>query len=308
MFRKFAALIILVLMLPASGQAQSGLTFSAVKVDLWPEFDRPEMLVIYHLTLSAQSVPADINLHIPAAAGQVHAVAAQQPDGRLINLTFEQRPPSGEWSEVVFKATSPEVQIEYYDPSLVKQDAIRKFTYRWAGDYAVDAFLLEVQQPIDASDMDIPSGTGSGVTRNDGLVYYTKEIGALPAGQTLEVALSYQKPTDTLSANVLQIQPSSPIDETTAGRATTLTTALPWLLGGLGLLLIVGGGWWYWQSGRTKARPERRARHKPAAQRNAAPVAAENQVYCHQCGKRAVPGDRFCRTCGTQLRTGSAGK
>ncbi|RMF50517.1 MAG: zinc-ribbon domain-containing protein, partial [Anaerolineae bacterium] len=24
--------------------------------------------------------------------------------------------------------------------------------------------------------------------------------------------------------------------------------------------------------------------------------------YCPQCGKRAAPADRFCRTCGTKLR------
>jgi len=28
----------------------------------------------------------------------------------------------------------------------------------------------------------------------------------------------------------------------------------------------------------------------------------QNLVYCHQCGKRATPGDQFCRVCGVELR------
>ncbi len=69
MTRKLNSLIILLILLCFSfpAQAQQAISFSSVVVDLWPEFDRPEMLVIYHLTLSPSvSLPADVTLQIPA--------------------------------------------------------------------------------------------------------------------------------------------------------------------------------------------------------------------------------------------------
>jgi hypothetical protein len=30
----------------------------------------------------------------------------------------------------------------------------------------------------------------------------------------------------------------------------------------------------------------------------------QSQIYCHQCGKRAKPGDLFCRVCGSKLIQG----
>jgi hypothetical protein len=195
----------------------------------------------------------------------------------------------------------PGVQIEYYDPGLLKEGSTRHFDYSWPGDYAVDSMEVVVQQPVDARDMRISPSLGSGKQGNDGLLYYVAEVGSLEAGQSFTISLDYQKETDALSATNLNVAPSAPLNDSTLGRMN-LSTRLPWILGALGVLLIVGGGVWYWQSGRRKSGPASRQRHKPAAAREAAPT--EDFVYCSQCGKRAAPGDRFCRTCGSQLRTG----
>lgn len=298
-----ALLLLLALLLPVMARAQATPTLSAVQVDLWPEFDRPTMLVIYHITLPAQGFkPTELSLSLPAAAGKPNAVAARQPDGTLITLTFDQKS-GADWSVIKFTATSPDSQVEYYDPSLVKQGSNRSFDYQWRGDYAVDSFSVTAQQPVDATNLTISPGTTTSTAGKDGLTYYTRQIGSLTAGQSFTLNLSYQKSTDTLSTNLVKPQPSAPITEETPGRITTLTSFLPWALGALGILLIVGGGVWYWQSGRQKERPEKRQRHRPAAaEREPEPV--QGNVYCHQCGKRAAPGDQFCRTCGARLRVG----
>lgn len=299
--RIVALLFVLALMVPGAARAQANLTLSAVQVDLWPEFDRPSMLVIYHITLPAQGFkPTDLSFSIPAAVGKPNAVAAKQPDGTLISLSFDQQT-AADWSVIKFTATTPESQIEYYDPSLKKQGSNRSFEYQWHGDYAVDSFVVSAQQPVDASNLTISPGTTTSEAGKDGLTYFTRQIGALAAGQPFTLQVGYQKSTDTLSTNVVKPQPSAPITEETAGRITTLTSFLPWALGILGILLIVGGGVWYWQSGRQKERPAKRLRHRPAvAEREPEPV--QGNVYCHQCGKRAAPGDQFCRTCGARLR------
>jgi hypothetical protein len=82
-----AVLVALWISLPV--QAQSNVRLSSVSVDIWPEYDQPAVLVIYHLSLSADTtVPAILNLHIPAQA-QVYAVATSDPVNGLINTPYD---------------------------------------------------------------------------------------------------------------------------------------------------------------------------------------------------------------------------
>lgn len=299
----FPSLFFLSVFLPRAAVAQDVTTLSELEVDLWPEFDQPSMLVIYRITLPPEgSFPLDVELRIPTAAGAPNAVAARQANGTLLNLEYDVSPGS-EWSQISFTATTPEVQIEYYDPRLEKDGDNRHFEYRWPGDYAVDNFSIQVQQPSGASNMRISPSFGAGETRSDGLVYYTSEIGSVSLGQALGIAIDYQKESDELSAPSVPVEPSGPLGDSTDGYLTRLP-ALPWFVGGMGLLLIAGGAFWYWRSGKepfrsaTKPTPRRR---KSASQGEV--VGAEDQhIYCHQCGKRALPGDRYCRVCGTLLR------
>jgi hypothetical protein len=299
--RVIALLLLLVLCLYSVAYAQAATSFAAVEVDLWPEFDRPIVLVIYRITLSPQtSLPVEIGLRIPGASGTPNAVAARQPDGSLVNIPYKQEP-GGEWSRLVFQATTPELQVEYYDSKLGTN--ARHYQYNWPGDYTVQAMTISAQQPLGATDMRISPSLGTGTPAADGLTYYTAQVGSLTQGQAFTITMDYQKANDDLSSQSLPVEPSGPLNDSALGRATMMS-ALPWLLGGLGLILLVGGGIWYWQSGRNKGEPRRQwVRHKPAAQAENE-EAEGNHIYCHQCGKRASPGDRFCRACGTTLRIG----
>jgi hypothetical protein len=263
------------------------------------------MLVMNQFTLSPQvRLPAEISLRIPASAGVPHAVANCQPDGSCFNARFTQQP-AGEWSVLTFQATLPDLRVEFYDPALTKDGAKRHYEYTWPGDYAVESFNIRVQEPAGAENMVVKPGTFSAGPGEDGLTYYSLDAGSVPAGQTVEVVIKYDKTTDKLSNSSMPVQPSEPLSGETSGR-TSLTSALPVVLGLVGLALIIGGGVWYWRSGRQRPRPSRshRTRRKAASTTPVPSGVAEGNVYCHQCGKRAAPGDRFCRTCGTQLRIG----
>ena len=126
MCKKILVLIALSLLcLPTGVLAQEPLALSAVRVSLWPEFDRPAMLVIYKISLPPQTMlPVEMSLRIPGNAVP-NAVAARHPDGSLLNLNYSQEG-SGEWSRLVFQATTPEVQVEYYDNSMTKDGAARR--------------------------------------------------------------------------------------------------------------------------------------------------------------------------------------
>jgi hypothetical protein len=302
-FRFVLGLLVLsTLFIPFQVLAQEGLELNGLEIDLWPEYDRPAVLVIYRIALPASTtLPANLTLRIPASVGEPHAVAAKEPDGSLVNIGYE-RVVNGEWAEISMLATMPELQLEYYDPNISRQDATRNFQYRWPGDYPVKSLQIMVQQPLGASNMSTSPALGTQETGQDGLVYHSANIGELRAGQEFDFSLAYDKATEDLSVANLQVQPSAPVAESTSSWRSSLVAALPWGLLILGVVLLVGGGVWYWQSGKRKEKtPETRRRRKPAAERSQT-GSTESYVYCHSCGKRADPGDRFCRACGTPLR------
>lgn len=299
MNRTITLLLLAILLTPAAARAQEGPVLSTMQIDLLPEYDNPHMLVIYKATLAPEvALPLELTLRMPAAVEKPHAVAVG-PSLESVGDTNYTLTASGEWLLVSFMATMPVIQFEYYDPGLQKDGPTRHFEYRWPGDYAVSSLTLQVQQPRDATGMRLIPSIGSGAPRPDGLVYYSAELGSLAAGEPFTISLEYQKPTDTLSAEQMQVQPSAPLTPETTGRPD-LRQALPWIVALAGLLLIAGGGWWYWQTGREEPAVQTRRRRSP--RRIEAEATPKEGVYCHQCGKRASAGDRFCRSCGTRLR------
>lgn len=304
--RRYCLALMMILLLActplALASAQAEVKLSSIEVDLWPEYDRPSVLVIYRITLpSTTTLPVDLSFRIPAAAGEPSAVAVRQMSAQgeagLFTIPHE-RQVVGDWGVISLTATLPELQIEYYDPGLVKEGDARQFEYHWPGDYAVDVLKLQVQQPLGASEMSISPASGQGATGGDGLVYYNKEVGALTAGQTFSLTINYKKSNDDLTAANLQVQPSAPVSVTP--ERSSLLVVLPWALGGLGVALIVGGVVWYLQSGKGKEEERFRRRHRTTPVKE--PEGTGGYIYCHQCGNRAGPGDRFCRICGAKLR------
>ncbi|HEX6268955.1 MAG TPA: zinc ribbon domain-containing protein, partial [Anaerolineales bacterium] len=62
---------------------------------------------------------------------------------------------------------------------------------------------------------------------------------------------------------------------------------------------IVIALWVYWRSTQKSDSSIRSGARRRRSQRM---QEAKNGHYCHECGARAQPGDRFCRTCGSRLR------
>jgi hypothetical protein len=301
-FRSLLLLIAVALISIIPAGAQGEVKIGTLEIALWPEYDQPTMLVIYRLTLSADTLlPAQLSIRIPATAGRPNAVAVREPSGQLVNLEYELTS-DGTWSTIRMVANFPELQIEFYDPGLIKEGNQRKFTFAWSGDYAVERCFVEVQQPLGASEMMISPGPARSEIAEGGLVYFMKEVGYLDNGQKFNIDLSYQKSGDDLSVSGLQVQPSAPLTAET-GLGDRMLGALPWFLGTAGVLLIAGGVIWYWKSGQ-QSQPvkQRRGRGRRSPVERDESETLSGPIYCHQCGRRAAESDRFCRTCGTRLR------
>jgi hypothetical protein len=297
---KFLISVLMLLSFTHPAYAQDALTIDRLQIDIWPEYDRPGVLVIYRINLSQNTpLPAEVTLRIPHEVKKPFNLAMQNADG-LYNLKYDTTI-AGDWALISFSTPSPNLQIEYYDPRIQKDNSNRLYEYRWPGDYAVHALTIQVQKPLNASQIKIEPDMGAGILGKDGMYYFTDVVGEVPSGTTFTVSLSYTKPDDKLSVNLLTVESTEPITDQTTGRVSFIEM-LPWMVGGLGVLLIGGGGLWYWQSSREEVRAQ--GPHQSSAERHKSQATPEAQsnIYCHQCGKRAGPGDVYCRSCGARLR------
>lgn len=297
----FALIILLSAILPNRTTAQEFPTIKSLEIDLWPEYDQHELLVIYRIELSTQvSPPVELSFRIPVEVGEPHAVAVRDTDGSLLTAPYE-RTVDGNWAVITLVATMPGIQLEYYDPKIQKEDSHRTFQYTWPGDYPVEALSVQIQQPFDANQIKITPNQTAIVSGSDGLSYHTVELGSQPAGVSTKVSVEYNKTNDALTVERLPVKLASPISSNKSSLMNL--NFVPWGLGILGVSLLTGGIYWYWQLGKQQPQPKIKPYdRKSISFQKQFPLTDDVAVYCHQCGKRAAKGDRFCRSCGTRLR------
>jgi len=285
-------LFILLLIFPSTVQAQNAITFDSLNVRLWAEYDQPSMLVIYDFAPTADTtLPASIDIRIPKDAN-ITAVASQQSSG-LVNTEFTGPVDKGNWQTItIFAKTLTTYHIEYYQP--ITRDANnRSFTYQWAGDYAVNNLRVEVQLPSDSTA--VKASPMLPFAPNQPFLSGSASLSKLAAGKIYQIDLHYSRLSESpvLSPSTNQVTAVEPITQNTAGRVTL--NNLPYILGGVGVLLLALAIYFFWRSNSTQTSKPRKRRQSTKDEKE--------PVYCHECGTRAHADDRFCRTCGSKLRT-----
>jgi ribosomal protein L40E len=281
---------------PSTAGAQGGTKLESINIELWSEFDRPSMLVINEFVVSQNTpLPAEVTMRFPKE-GNLIAVAVKS-NGGLFNSDFEGPVEQGDWQTITLNVQSYDPhRIEYYEPFTREGDQ-RLFTYQWFGDYYVKQFDLNLLIPADSTNLvTTPPLSNTEISTNNLHLIGTVSQSEMKMGQSFEFDLEYKRTSDALADpnQTDQVQPSEPIGPNTPGRVSV--NRLPWLIGGMGLALIIIALWVYWRSTQTSEQKPRR-RRAPHIQEG-----KDDQIYCHECGARAHPGDRFCRTCGSRLR------
>ena len=294
--RRWLAVILVLgaLAIPLTVRAQSPIKLSMLQVQLWPEYDQPSMLVIYDFKLpDGEKLPVSVSMTFPKEAHLV-AVASQAADGSLLNTDYIGPTVSETLQTITIQIQTPTAyHIEYYQP-LSRTGNTREFSYLWPGDYAIDDLSVSIRLPPDTTsivtDPIMKSSKGA-----DGSSELIKDFGALEARQEFPLRVTYSKTSDTLGVSAESVQPSKPLGSNTPGRVL-LSNYLPYILGALGVVAI-GAGSIYLLRPHGRYGSQKRRSHPSRAE-----TRGKVEAYCHQCGARAEPGDRFCRVCGTKLR------
>jgi hypothetical protein len=286
--------------LPGSARAKSDVTLENLAVQLWPDYDQLNVLVIYDFTLDANTtLPATVHFQMPSDADLV--AVAKNSDGGLLTVEHDQSAGPGDANLVTFTVSDRTAyHLEYYLPYML-EGQVRNFVFTWPGDYAVKSFTLILQSPSAAVNLTTNPPLNDTPSDKNGFAYQSTSVLKLAARETFTLKVHYENDTDTLTASTLSVQPSSPLTENVPGQVS-LMTYVPWILTILAVILIVGGMGWYWFSSKGHTGSAKPSRNRNVRQKPADAAGQDRQIYCHQCGKRAQPDDRFCRTCGAELR------
>jgi hypothetical protein len=278
---------LLALGLPQAAFAQETITLGRVVIQLWPEFDRPSMLVLIGGQVGGDTaLPVELHFNLPPGA-EVNAVAY----GDLTSGDLLVAPHSVEGDVLTMTSVNGTFHIEFYDTSLAMDGETRSYALEWAADYPIDELVIEAQQPIGASDFEMQPGGGMQVTDQFGLPNTRVTRSAVAADEVIGVSVAYAKSDPALTAD--RLQPPQTGEETAPGVGGE-RKPLWWVtivLVVVGAALIGGGVSWYVRATKQTAAPARqRAAGKGAAR------------FCTNCGEPVGAGDNFCRKCGARLR------
>jgi hypothetical protein len=294
--------VMMLFTLPGSARAESNVVLETLTIQLWPDYDQLNVLVIYDFSLDANTtLPAVVHFQMPSNADL--AAVAKNSDGGLLTVEHNLSAAQDGGSIVTFTVTDETgYHLEYYLPYTL-EGQVRNFVFTWPGDYAVKSFKLALQDPSTATSISTEPSLKDIPPDKNGFVYQSTSVLKLAAQETFTLKVQYENESDTLSASTLNVQPSSSLTEDVPGQVS-LMTYVPWVLAVLAFVLIAGGMGWYWFSSKGSTGFAKPGRRRKAREKPADAAEQDRQIYCHQCGKRAQADDRFCRTCGAELRQG----
>lgn len=306
MLQIFPALLLFILVAATiTTYAQDPATgIDQLEVELWPDYDRPSVLVLLTGTLPENTeFPATIVLPIPDNA-TVNAIARVDESGSMFSdLEVDDSIPG----QRTITTMEPIFRVEYYVPYSADGNK-RDYTFEWQSEMAVNELVATIQQPSLANEITLSPEAVQVNNRQDGLLYHTLPTQNVPAGQRYSLEMTYNLQRPQLSAEISGAQqpaiptvPSNDVGGQNSGfnwQIVVGVTAFGFAIAA-GAWLLLG----YRQSRQRvlKPRPSRRSRETRTTS-SASRGSTGKAIFCHECGQQLAPGDKFCRNCGTAVK------
>lgn len=288
--------------------SESAPALSSLELALWPEFDRPEVLVIYRGLFAPDTpLPVPVEIRIPARVGAPTAVAYVGEGGQRFNQEHTTRV-EGDQLIVSFELDAQGFQLEYYDDLPVDPTGQRSYTYSYVADYPTAVLSLEFQVPPTAEGFALDPAADSVTQQGDGLTYHLVQVEALQAGDAQSWDLFYQKDNEDLTVSAFAqpetSAPAAPPPEANTDNSTVLIFLIAFVA-----LVGVGAGA-FWLGRRTlpdvepSPPPPKRRQRRGSGRGPQPPISTTGQqtVFCYKCGAHLRQDSEFCHKCGAAVR------
>jgi hypothetical protein len=293
-------------------QAQQSSTLSSLEISLWPEYDRPDLLVIYRGQFAEDTpLPMQVDLRLPPGVAQPHAVAFVGQDEQRFNQEYTTRV-EGDQVVVSFELSTLSFQLEYYAPFPVAASGQREYTYSYTADYAVSTLNLEVQVPPTADAFAIEPPADSTIQGSAGLTYEIVEAGSLSQGETESWTFRYQKSGSELTTDSQAPAQTTGGTTTPAPQSSDGSTIIIFAVSFVALVAVGASAFWLGKqtqpASQAPAEPGGRSKRRGSGggSRSQQPSHSirdgEGALFCHQCGAALRPDSEFCHKCGTEVR------
>ncbi len=300
-----AGLVFLALWFAPHALAQNATTeedrLANLNIQVRPEFDQPNVLVIYSGELAAKDkLPRSVSLLIPKDA-QLNATAYIDANDQLLNTEPAKTEDAGDgYTRVTFNVPTPKFQLEfYYNPLQGSPDKKMDYVYKTA--QPTDQLQLLIQEPLKSENFTTAPASIVQTSSAHNFKYHVFDYTNLEAGKIVSVQVSYRKTDPNPSIQNVEV-PASAGQASAASSVSPLSVAGPVLIAGA-LALFALGGYAYWSRRRAEYEPEVAA--PTGSRRRSRRSSGGGGGFCPQCGRALDADDNFCPKCGTPRRRSS---
>jgi len=187
------ALALQALDVPAA-KAESGPTFTEMVVTVLPEYDQPRVLVVLQGELPADTpLPVEVSLRLPADATVTYACSVKaSSEERICEQPTSE--PDGDYQAVTYDLTTPVMYVEYYYGTFTGAGP-RSTDFSFWPPYPSKSLQLAIPAPSDATDFNV-SPAATRTANEQGAKHYIYDFQDVPSDKSINVQLTYSRPTD----------------------------------------------------------------------------------------------------------------
>ncbi|KUK52849.1 MAG: hypothetical protein XD77_1155 [Marinimicrobia bacterium 46_47] len=248
----------------ADAGSLSAARFTEARVDLWPDYDQPAMLVMMEMTMDSV---APVVFVIPESVKHVRI--------REGYLDFQKIITADATNMIRFTPQGDHFTMTYYDT--FPDTSYRSYDYFFYSNLAVDTLYIRIQKPAAALNFDFMDATAwtREVKDRSGLVYSMTKFAGIRPEEPFMVSLRYTNPSRQLTAPGA-MEPPEPIRRQLSPAVRRIGIGLLILMLILALLI------------RRVVRPV----HDDTKRESHA------MRFCGYCGAPRTTGHLFCPFCG----------
>jgi hypothetical protein len=169
----------------------TGLRISRLNVSVWPEYDDPRVLVIYHGEFEeGPNFPLWADFYIPEDA-EINGAGIDAPDGQQLWQEYKIIR-QGDRKAISVNLNQSRFFLEYYyDP--FPGGALKYFEQKIENKYPVADLRVTIQKPLKAEDFQITPKTEDSFTDTRGFTYFRYNFTNLQPENSVNLMVSYKK-------------------------------------------------------------------------------------------------------------------